>query len=98
MLISCFVVDGTCFCACALCLFFLQAYTNELENEVEQLLKENARLKRQQEEVIKLLKVEFLDGIFLDFSIFYTARPLQLAVNLVNAAWSAGKCLHCCFQ
>lgn len=79
-------------------LFFLQAYTNELENEVEQLLKENARLKRQQEEVIKLLKVEFLDGIFLDFSIFYTARPLPLAVNLVNAAWSAGKCLHCCFQ
>lgn len=32
-------------------LFFLQAYTNELENEVEQLLKENARLKRQQEEL-----------------------------------------------
>ncbi|XP_011043136.1 PREDICTED: protein FD [Populus euphratica] len=28
-----------------------QAYTNELENEVEQLLKENARLKRQQEEL-----------------------------------------------
>ena len=55
----------------------LQAYTNELENEVEQLLKENARLKRQQEEVIK---VEFLDEIFLDFSILYTAHhPITIS-------------------
>ena len=30
---------------------FLQAYTNELELEVAHLMEENARLKRQQEQV-----------------------------------------------
>lgn len=33
------------------CGYYLQAYTNELEMEVAQLVEENARLKRQQQQV-----------------------------------------------
>ncbi|KAF9682163.1 hypothetical protein SADUNF_Sadunf05G0080100 [Salix dunnii] len=51
VLISCFVSDETCVLLLCFMFVLLQAYTNELENEVEQLLKENARLKRQQEEL-----------------------------------------------
>lgn len=42
----------------------LQAYTNELEKEVANLMKENARLKRQQEQVTLFQDIPFFLNVF----------------------------------